>query len=48
MGKAVVGCGLVILVLVLVLGLFGVGAYNNLVTLDQAVQAQWGQVQNVY
>ncbi len=24
------------------------GTYNSLVTLDQAVQAQWGQVQNVY
>jgi LemA protein len=23
-------------------------SYNSLVTLDQAVQAQWGQVQNVY
>lgn len=24
------------------------GTYNNLVALDQAVQAQWGQVENVY
>ena len=25
-----------------------VGSYNSLVALDQAVQAQWGQVENVY
>ena len=29
-------------------GGFGVSAYNGLVKLDQAVQAQWGQVENVY
>jgi LemA protein len=32
----------------MVFGVWGVGSYNGLVTLDQAVQAQWGQVQNVY
>src|SRR5687767_7006235 len=26
----------------------GVGGYNKLVKLDQAVRAQWGQVENVY
>lgn len=30
------------------LGLWFVGLYNGLVRSDQAVQAQWGQVQNVY
>src|SRR3954449_4367464 len=25
-----------------------VGSYNSLVSLDQGVQAQWGQVENVY
>src|SRR5437764_12232444 len=25
-----------------------VGSYNSLVALDQAVRAQWGQVENVY
>jgi LemA protein len=48
MGKVVLGCGVVVVVAALVLGLMGVGAYNNLVTLNQAVEAQWGQVQNVY
>jgi LemA protein len=39
--------GLVALV-VLVLGIGAVASYNNLVTLDQAAQAQWGNVENVY
>jgi len=42
-----IGC-IGILVLVVVLGLPLIGSYNTLVQLDQAVQAQWGQVQNVY
>ncbi|MCG6963280.1 MAG: LemA family protein [Acidobacteria bacterium] len=33
---------------VVVFGLFVAGTYNSLVSLDQAVQAQWGQVENVY
>ena len=39
---------LVVLAIVVVVGLFLVSAYNSLVTLGQAVDAQWGQVQNVY
>jgi LemA protein len=38
-------------VIVLLMILFGTaiaGTYNSLVQLDQATQAQWGQVQNVY
>jgi LemA protein len=42
------GCLAAIVLLVVFFGLSGVGAYNNLVALDQAVSAQWGQVQNVY
>ena len=46
--KSALGClGLVALV-VLVLGIGAVASYNNLVTLDQAAQAQWGNVENVY
>ena len=37
-----------VLVVVGVLGLFGARSYNKLVGLDQAVQAQWSQVENVY
>jgi LemA protein len=48
MGKALVGC-LVVLVVVAIIGavLFA-GTYNHLVTLQQAVDAQWAQVENVY
>jgi LemA protein len=42
-----VGC-VGILVLVLILGVLMAGGYNELVRLDQAVQEEWGQVQNVY
>ncbi len=44
MGKTL----LAVLVVVGVLGLFGARSYNKLVGLDQAVQAQWSQVENVY
>ena len=44
MGKTL----LAVLVVVGVLGLFGARSYNKLVNLDQAVQAQWSQVENVY
>lgn len=42
---AVVGA---IVLIVLVLGGTVAGKYNTLVQLDQGVQAQWGQVENVY
>jgi LemA protein len=48
MARWAIGCGAVLAVVVLVLGLTVVGGYNSLVALDQAVQAQWGQVENVY
>lgn len=48
MNRSLVGCLVaIVLVLLIVVGP-AIGAYNNLVSLDQAVQAQWGQVQNVY
>jgi LemA protein len=47
MSKWAIGCGAV-LVIALVLGLMVMSGYNGLVGLDQAVQAQWGQVENVY
>ena len=40
--------GIGLLAGVVVLGLVGAGTYNELNRLDQAVQAQWGQVENVY
>jgi len=49
MGKWIgLGCLGVIVVLVLFVAVFGIGAYNSLVKLDQAVQSQWAQVENVY
>src|SRR3954453_6004299 len=35
-------------VLLAIAGFWGVSSYNKLVSLDQAVQAQWSQVENVY
>jgi LemA protein len=43
-----IGCLGVILLGVLAIVLFATGIYNSLVGLDQKVQAQWGQVENVY
>ncbi len=42
-----IGC-IGILVLAVLLGLPVIANYNSLVQLDQAVQSQWGQVENVY
>jgi LemA protein len=42
-----IGC-IGVLVIAVVLVLLGAGGYNNLNSLDQAVQGQWGQVQNAY
>jgi LemA protein len=47
-GKIALGCGGVVVLLVLVLGLAMMGSYNGLNTLSQGVDAQWGQVENVY
>ena len=48
MGKiGLIGC-IGLLVVALVLGLWVAGQYNGLVSSDQAVQAQWGQVEAAY
>ena len=46
----VVGCSVaaVVLVVVLLLVFWGVGAYNNLVTLNESVRTSWSQVENQY
>jgi LemA protein len=46
--KIALGIVGVIILLVIVFGTAIAGTYNSLVQLDQATQAQWGQVQNVY
>jgi LemA protein len=49
MGKSVaLGCIVLILVGVLVIGGMAAGAYNKLNAADQAVSAGWAQVENVY
>src|SRR4051794_41969857 len=42
------GCLIAAVVVVLIFGMYLVGVYNGLVGAQQAVEAQWGQVQNVY
>jgi LemA protein len=39
---------IVVVAIVVIVGLFIVSAYNSLVSLGQTVDAQWGQVENVY
>jgi LemA protein len=48
MKLAALGCLAVVILGALIVGGMAIGSYNSLVQLDQAVQAQWGQVQNVY
>jgi len=40
--------GIGVLAILVVLGFSIAGSYNSLVSLDQAVQSQWAQVENVY
>src|SRR5262249_17608670 len=37
-----------VIVVIAIVGLWFAGTYNGLVRLDQATQAQWAQVENVY
>jgi LemA protein len=46
--KIALGCGGLVVLLLVVLGLSAMGSYNGLNSLSQAVDAQWGQVENVY
>ena len=50
MKKLAIGCGIIVVVglVVLVIVLVGGGSYNRLVSLSQSVDKQWAQVQNVY
>jgi LemA protein len=51
MSKGLLGCGAVLLALVVVAGglfLWGTGVYNNLVGLDEGVKTAWSQVENTY
>ena len=48
MNKTLIGCGIALIVGVLVIGLMVGGVYNRLVTLGEAVDSAWAQVENVY
>jgi LemA protein len=48
MGKLALGCGAAVLVVVLIVGLSLAATYNSLNQKNQAVLAQWSQVENVY
>ena len=47
-GKIALGCGGLVVLVLVILGLSVAGSYNSLNGLNQAVEAQWGQVENVY
>ena len=47
-GKIALGCGGLVVLVLVILGLSVAGSYNSLNTLNQGVEAQWGQVENVY
>ncbi|MFH1177274.1 MAG: LemA family protein [Acidobacteriota bacterium] len=48
MKKVLLGCGLVLIAAIVVIGLAVAGGYNRLVTLEEAVKSAWSQVENVY
>jgi len=48
MQKAALGCGVILLLVILLTVFTAIGIYNGLVGSLQGVDAQWAQVQNVY
>src|ERR1700720_4540820 len=48
MKKTVLGCGGILILLLIIFGVGGCGSYNRLVTLDQEVNKRWADVQSVY
>jgi len=48
MGKALIGCVVLALAVILIVGLMVGGIYNRLVGLNEGVDSAWAQVENVY
>ena len=48
MGKMGLGCAAIALILIVIVGLSFAGTYNTLNRKNEAVNQQWGQVENVY
>src|SRR5207302_2661993 len=48
MGKMAIGCVAALVIVAAIVGFVVMGMYNSLVMLSQAVEGQWGQVENAY
>ncbi|HSM52454.1 MAG TPA: LemA family protein [Thermoanaerobaculia bacterium] len=48
MNKALIGCGVLLVVVALLAGIWVTGIYNGLVGRDEEVKKAWGNVENVY
>ena len=48
MKRFMLGCGVVVVVVLVVLGVSVMASYNRLVTLEENVKTAWSQVENVY
>jgi LemA protein len=48
MKRIMLGCGVVLVLVVVVLGVAVMASYNRLVSLEEAVKSAWSQVENVY
>jgi len=48
MGKRLLGCGGLVVLVILIAAFMARGVYNNLVGLEEGVDAAWAQVENVY
>ena len=48
MKRFVLGCGVVVVVVLVILGVSVMASYNRLVTLEENVKTAWSQVENVY
>ena len=48
MKRFMLGCGIVVVVVLVVLGVSVMASYNRLVTLEENVKTAWSQVENVY
>ncbi len=48
MKRFMLGCGVVVVVVLVILGVSVMASYNRLVTLEESVKTAWSQVENVY
>ncbi len=48
MKKGLIGCGIALVVVLVILVMAVAGSYNRLVKLEEGVKSAWGQVENVY